>query len=138
MRGGVRKQGGRWVGLWREGSTKKSKVLGHCSEMTKTAAREAVAEIVKKVKRNSSPTTLGNFVRDVYLPFYTRKWKGSTKNKNSSRVDVHLVREFEECEMSLFRRDGLQDFLDRKAQTFSYSTVNHIRWDLRQIFGMAV
>jgi integrase len=138
MRGGVRKQGRSWIGVWREGTAQKSKVLGLCSEMTKTAAREAIAEIVKKAKRNSSASTFGNFVRDVYLPFYARKWKHSTKDKNENRVDVHLLREFDGCEISIFRRDGLQDFLDRKAGKYSFSVVNHLRWDLRQIFGMAV
>lgn len=139
MRGGVRIQGPSWVGYWRdENGVKKSETLGLRKEMTKTAAREAVAEIVSKIKRSSSRSSFGNFVRDIYLPFYTRKWKGSTKAKNSNRVDVHLVREFDECELSLFKRDGLQDFLDRKAKTYSYSTVNHLRWDCRQIFGMAV
>jgi integrase len=37
-----------------------------------------------------------------------------------------------------FRRDGLQDFLDEKAKTLSFSVVNHLRWDLKAIFDMAV
>lgn len=138
MRGGVRRQGPSWLGYWREGGSKKSEVLGLRSEMTKTQAREAVAELVKKIKKKASPSTLGNFVRGVYFPFYSRKWKRSTKDKNENRIDVHLLRAFEECEMSLFKRDGLQDFLDAKAKTHSHSIVNHLRWDLRQIFGMAV
>jgi integrase len=37
-----------------------------------------------------------------------------------------------------FRRDELQSFLDRKSSTFSFSVVDHLRWDLKQIFDMAV
>ena len=38
-----------------------------------------------------------------------------------------------------FSRDELQDFLDRKAQKgLSYSVVSHLRWDLKQIFELAV
>jgi hypothetical protein len=44
--GGVRKQRGRWVGLWREDGTKKSRVVGFVKDMTKGEAREAVANII--------------------------------------------------------------------------------------------
>ena len=45
---------------------------------------------------------------------------------------------FKNCELSVFRRDGLQDFLDEKAKSLSFSVVNHLRWDLKAIFDMAV
>jgi hypothetical protein len=44
--GGVRKQRGRWIGLWYENGRKKSRVLGFIKDMTKGEAREAVAQIV--------------------------------------------------------------------------------------------
>jgi integrase len=137
MAGGVRKQDGRWVGLWRERGVQKSKVLGLCGKMTKTEAREAVAEIVKRAKTSTNTELFGPFVEGPFLNFYTRKWKGSTHDKNVNRIDVHLVREFRDCELSTLRRDGLQDFLDRKAKVLSFSMVNHLRWDLKQIFDMA-
>src|SRR5215475_1877402 len=38
-----------------------------------------------------------------------------------------------------FNRDQLQAFLDAKAERgLSFSTVDHLRWDLKQILGMAV
>ncbi|MEZ5404577.1 MAG: replication initiator protein A [Bryobacteraceae bacterium] len=37
-----------------------------------------------------------------------------------------------------FRRDELQDLLDAKAKALSFSVVDHLRWDLKQIFDMAV
>lgn len=39
-----------------------------------------------------------------------------------------------------FRRDELQDLLDRKAKQdgLSFSVVDHLRWDLKSIFDMAV
>ena len=40
--------------------------------------------------------------------------------------------------MSGFRRDELQDLLDAKAKTLSFSVVDHLRWDLKQVFDMAV
>jgi len=137
--GGVRKQRGKWVGLWYENGVKRSRLLGLCSEMTKGEARDAVAEIVRNIKREKSDApTFGNFVLDVYLPFFSRKWKHSTKDKAVNRIEVHLLRAFKECELSTFRRGGLQDFLDEKAKTLSFSVVNHLRWDLKAIFDMAV
>jgi hypothetical protein len=52
--GGVRKQNGRWYGLWYEGGIKKSKVLGFASEMTKGEAREAVAKIAAGANQETS------------------------------------------------------------------------------------
>jgi integrase len=125
------------MALWYENGVKRSKVLGHVKDMTKGEAREAVALIVAGVK-GEKPGTFGRFVKEVYIPFFSRKWKQSTKAKNLNRVEVHLLREFKDCELSIFRRDGLQDFLDQKSKSLSYSTVNHLRWDLKQIFDMAV
>jgi integrase len=137
MSGGVRKRDGRWIGLWREQGVQKSKVIGFCTKMTKTEAREAVAEIVKRARDSTNPELFGSFVEGPFLSFYSRKWKGSTKSKSTNRIEVHLVREFRDCELGTFRRDALQDFLDRKATTLSFSMVNHLRWDLKQIFDMA-
>jgi integrase len=83
----------------------------------------------------------GPFVRQVYLPFYRRKWKVSTTDTNEDRVGHHLLAEYEERPLGSFSkgRDELQDLLDRKAKAGgSYSVVAHLRWDLRQIFRMAV
>jgi len=43
-------------------------------------------------------------------------------------------------ELAGFTRDELQDVLDRKAgkENLSFSTVAHLRFDLRQVFGMAL
>jgi integrase len=137
--GGVRKQRGRWIGLWRENGVKKSKILGLTKEMTKGEAREAVAAIIADLREEKSGTeTFENFVKQVYIPFFSRKWKQSTQGKTINRIEVHLLRAFKDCELSIFRRDGLQDFLDEKAKTLSFSVVNHLRWDLKAIFDMAV
>jgi hypothetical protein len=43
-------------------------------------------------------------------------------------------------ELSGFRRDELQDLLNLKAKNdeLSFSVVDHLRWDMKQIFDMAV
>jgi hypothetical protein len=125
--GGVRKQKGRWVGLWYEGGVKKSKVLGSISEMGKGDAREAVAKIVAGVKRETKGTTFGEFVEGAYFSYYSRKWKDSTRENNVNRISVHLVAPFGERDLSAFRRDELQDVLDMKAKKLSFSVVDHLR-----------
>ena len=63
--GGVRKQQGRWVGLWREDGVKKSRVLGLCKGMTKGEARTAVSKIVGGLRKNGSQAWLGPFVEQT-------------------------------------------------------------------------
>jgi integrase len=138
--GGVRKQRARWIGLWYEGGVKKSRVLGFVKDMTKGKAREAVAEIVASLTCEENETqTFGEFVERAYFAFYTRKWKESTRENNINRISVHLVSAFAERELPSFQRDELQDLLDAKARAgLSFSTVDHLRWDLKQIFDMAI
>ena len=59
--------------------------------------------------------TFGLFVSSVYLPFYHRKWKGSTRGTNDDRINRYLVSKFKQRKLGTFRRDELQDFLDRRA-----------------------
>lgn len=41
-------------------------------------------------------------------------------------------------ELGSFKRDELQDFLDAKAEKLSFSVVDHLRWDAKQIFDMGI
>jgi len=139
--GGVRKQGGRWLGMWYVDGRRKSKVLGFIKEMTKGKAREEVARIVaeERARRDTDRAwKFGEFVEQVYFPYYKRKWKASsTAINNVSRVRFHLM-VFDDRELKSFRRDELQDLLDQKAGSLSFSVVDHLRWDLKQIFDMAM
>jgi integrase len=136
--GGVRKQRGKWIGFWREGGKQVSEVLGLASEMTKGDAREAVAEIVKRLKKETNTKLFGPFVEGPYFDFYTGKWKFSTAETNKQRVRTHLVEAFRERDMASIRRDELQELLDTKSKTHSFSVVDHLRWDAKQIFDMAI
>ena len=58
---------------------------------------------------------------------------------NMNRLSIHLVDGLGALELSAFRRDELQDVLAEKTRSgLSFSTVDHLRCDLKQIFGMAV
>jgi len=139
--GGVRKQRGRWLGTWYAEGQRKSKVLGFIKDMTKGKAREEVARIVaeERARRDTDRAwKFGEFIEQVYFPYYRRKWKASsTAINNVSRVRFHLM-VFKDRGLKSFRRDELQDLLDQKAGSLSFSVVDHLRWDLKQIFDMAV
>src|SRR5437879_2684577 len=111
--------------------------------MTKSQANPKLVEIVAPINANqddrSEDWKFGDFVNPIYLPFYSRRWKSSTAACNSDRLLRHLTPEFEGHTRRSFTRNELQDFLDRKAADgLSFSTLDHLRWDLRQILEMAV
>jgi integrase len=67
------------------------------------------------------------------------KWKTSTAQANEHRINYHLVSAFGDRPLGSFSRDELQLLLERKAAAGkSYSVVNHLQWDLKQIFDLAV
>ena len=142
--GGLRKHRGRWLGMWWDGGKRKSRVLGLVKEMTKSKARDEVAKIVAELKAktetNSRVWCFGEFVDKVFFPYYSRKWKASTRGSTMNRISIHLVADLRDRELSGLKRDELQDLLDLKArkESLSFSTVDHLRWDLKQIFDMAV
>lgn len=141
--GGVRKQRGKWMGMWWADGKRRSQTLGFIKDMSKTEARQEVARIVaeERVRQESNRVwKFGEFVERIYFPYYSRKWKDSTRDNNVNRVSVHLVAPFRDRELSSFRRDELQDLLDAKAKQdgLSFSVVDHLRWDMKQVFDMAV
>jgi integrase len=141
--GSVKKQRGLWIAQrWEEGH-RRNRTIGRVSQMTKAEARAELVTIITPINiRQSSASvriTLGEFVKYVFYPFYRRKWKPSTAQSNEQRVNYHLVPEFGERALGSFSRDELQSLLERKsAKGLSYSVVSHLRWDLKQIFDLAV
>lgn len=142
QKGSLQRVRGEWVARWRQDGKRKAKRLGRISQMTKAEAQTELAALVAPINSKraepSERTSFGDFVRDVYLPFYRRKWKRSTVMTNEDRLAHHLTAEFDARLLASFNRDELQALLDRKSQTLSFSVVDHLRWDLKQIFDMAV
>jgi integrase len=143
QKGSLRKVDGSWIAQWWEDGHRRKRTLGRCSEMTKAQAQVELTAILAPINAStvtpSATSKFGDFVKQTYLPFYRRKWKRSTAATNEDRLRVHLISEFTERTLGSFTRDELQDFLDHKAaRGLSYSVVAHLRWDLRQILGMAV
>ena len=143
QRGSLRKVRGSWVAQWRENGHHRKRTLGRASQLTHAQARSALDGVLAPINSSqggpSNQWTFGDFVSQVYLPFYRRKWKGSTVATNEDRLKHHLTCEFAGVTLNSFTRDGLQSFLDHKASAgLSFSTISHLRWDLKQILDMAV
>jgi len=140
--GSLKKRCGKWVGQWWDGGHRRNRALGSISSMTKSDAKKKLDGILSELNARGDAVTedmsLGQFVECVYYPFYTRKWKRSTAANNINRVNVHVVGAFGNRKLTEFRRDDLQGFLDGKGEVLSFSMVDHLRWDLKQIFEMAV
>ena len=141
--GSLKQRCDKWIGQWWEGERRKNRVLGPVATMTKSAAHAALNKILADLKASEgkpeSNITLGQFIENIYYPFYKRKWKGSTAVCNVQRVNTHVVSTLGARLLTDFRRNDLQAFLDEKgAAGFSFSVVDHLRWDLRQIFEMGV
>lgn len=131
-----------WVAQWREGETKRSKVLGKCAEMPKSEAEALLAQILQPVNggagRHQTPLfTFEQYVRDVFLPVYRKKWKESTRMTSESDIERYLVPAFRREQLSRITRNRMQQFLDERATTHSASIVGHLRWHLNAIFRMA-
>jgi integrase len=141
--GSLLQRNGAWVAQWWEDGHRRKRFLGLVAEMSKTAARRELSKIVSPINARETPPGQGwefrHFVDRVYLPFYRRKWKGSTAVTNEERIRNHLIPEFGESTLGSFDRERLQKLLDEEAAAgLSFSTVDHLRWDLKQIFDMAV
>jgi integrase len=143
QKGSLARCGGKWIGQWWEDGHRRKKTLGLVSKVPKAQAQKELDAILGPINSRAeapSPTTKwGHFVTNVYLPFYRRKWKRSTKDTNEDRLRCHLTPVYASRSLGSFNREELQTFLDEKAEAgLSYSVVAHLRWDLRQIFRMAV
>ena len=146
QRGCVRKvkHGRRWVwiGKYRENGEGRTKVLGHCADLTEGGAWAKLQEYLQPLneqagRRQGLPTNFRVYVTNVYLPQRRKKWKDSSDQTTTERIQTHLLKAFEDVELTDLSRDRLQKFLDHKARSLSRSVVSHLRWDLNAIFKMA-
>jgi hypothetical protein len=135
--GYVRKQRGKWIGAWHVDGKRTSKSIGPVKDLNKGEAKELLAGLISQSHQGTEVTLFGPFVEGPYFGFYGRKWEASTAENNRQRIRTHLVGAFSSRELASFKRDELQDFLDSKGG-LSFSVVDHLRWDMKQIFDMAI
>jgi len=147
LKGSVRpRQHGRrkvWVAQWWEDGCRRSKVLGKCSEISKSQADAMMASILQPLNQDSGQLTppryaFSEYVEDVFLPVHRRKWKESTRATSEHTIRRHLLPTLGDRRLSEIGREELQLLLDSKARTHSASVVAHPRWHLSAIFRMAL
>lgn len=132
-----------WIGKYYEDGRGRSRVLGHCAQMTEGAARAKLQEFLNPINetagfRQTLPTDFKEYITNVFLPQRRKKWKDSTDKTTTERFQAHLLPAFEGRQLRDLTRDGLQRFLDSKTKDgLSKSVVSHLRWDLSAIFKMA-
>src|ERR1051326_1001921 len=129
-----------WLGKYRDSEGKqKTKLLGKTREMTKSKARDELVTLMRPINAavEGVGPTVKTFLEETFFPLFSRKWKRSTLNTNQDRIDREIGGAFGERLLALLTREELQTFLDSKAN-LSYSTVAHLRWDLKQMFDLAM
>ncbi|MBV9268350.1 MAG: hypothetical protein JO061_19440 [Acidobacteriaceae bacterium] len=141
---GERKHGRKkvWVGQWWENGSRRSKVLGKVSELTKTDAEGLLSKILQPINGDATENgvpifTFGDYVNSVYLPTCRERWKESTRVTSEPVIQQHLCSELGGLLMAGIKRPHLQAFLKRKAPTSSRSVFEHLRWHLSGIFKLA-
>ena len=117
QKGGIKKVGQSWVAQWWEEGHRRNKTLGRVSEMIKSEAQAKLSDIVAPLNRPTEPSgawRFEDFVTEVYLPLYKRKWKGSTLESNEDRIGYHLLASFEDSRLDSFKRTSCRIFSIRK------------------------
>jgi integrase len=143
QKGSIKKRCGKWIGQYWENGVRRNRALGSISTMRKSEAQAKLDKILAPI--NAAQDSLsGNlrfreFVEGPYLGFYLRKWKKSTAGNNVNRIKAHLFPRLADCRLNEVNRDQLQAILDAKAVSgLSFSVVDHLKWDLKQVFDMAI
>jgi len=127
-----------WIGKYYEDGRGRSKVLGHCAQMTEGAAWARLQEFLNPINetagfRQTLPTDFKEYVMNVFLPQRRKKWKDSTDKTTTERIQAYLVPAFDGRQLRDLTRDQLQRFLDGKSKGLSKSVVSHLRWDLNAV-----
>ena len=132
-----------WVACYWENGSRRSKVLGRCSQIGQGEAEAALSALLQPINSGLAQGprplfTLEQFIEQEYWPFCRRSWKESTAGTSEQIVKSHLIPELGMNLLPAIRREQLQDLLDRKALDLSESPVRHLRWFLNAIFKLAL
>jgi|HubBroStandDraft_6_1064221.scaffolds.fasta_scaffold27437_2 integrase len=118
--------------------------IGRMADLTKSQAQEEQVAFMQTINGGDGepqeirPVLVSEFVNQTYLPFQRGKWKGSTKGTSENRIHFHILGDLGNCQLESFSPTGLQAYLESKAVTHGFSTVDHLRWDLTSICDLAV
>ena len=133
------------VQYYDSGGHHRYKTLG-AGTLSKSRASELCTEFMHSINGGEAgqggqtrPLLLGEFISHVVLPFQRGKWKSSTTGTSEQRIISHIVKELGNVGITSFTPRSLQAYLQEKFEAgLSYSTVQHLRFDLKAIFRLAV
>jgi len=71
--GTLKKRSAKWIGQWWDGETRRNRLLGLSSSMSKSKAMAAMNEILAELRISQSnlpaDVSLGQFIESFYYPF---------------------------------------------------------------------
>jgi integrase len=152
----ISRDGKVWLGQYRENGIKRTVTLGKRKgpeRISKTEAETKLADIVQplnsaaNVESNVDPDiTVKDYIEMVYFPHKRKgKWRRLTSESRTDSITLHVIGNFGDRKMrSMNNRVELQGWLDslftskNSSQRMAYNTVDHLRWDLKAIFDLAV
>jgi hypothetical protein len=125
-----------WIGKYYEANGRdRSTSLGKVSKMTKSKARERLADVIKTTNQPAiAPSgarpdiTLKEFVNTIYFPFYRRRWKRVSDDPRTRSITRHILGELGDRPLRDLKLDELQGILDRRSH-LAKTMVDHLRWD---------
>src|SRR5215470_14652479 len=133
-----------WIVFWWQDHRRRGQILGPCSSMSHAEALAEMAKLLQPLNAHAGEPivpvlSIRDWIRNQFLPFIARKWKLSTACTSGDRIRTHLIADLGSMELQSVTRDLLQAYLEQKAANgLSFSVVDHLRWDLRAIFRLAV
>jgi len=107
-----RRSGGsfNWIAFWWEDRRRRSQLLGLYSEMSRPEALAAMGKLLQPINAHAGDPlppicTVGDWIRDTFLPFGRRKWKLSTASTTGDRIRKHLLADLGTLEIRTITRD---------------------------------
>lgn len=87
-----------------------------------------------------------DYIETVYFPHKRQgKWRRLTSESRTDSITLHIIGKFGQRKMrSMNSRVELQSWMDslytkrNPSQRMAHNTVDHLRWDLKAIFDLAV
>lgn len=107
-----------------------------CCRSMLQAMLKAINEGAERTEQ--SKVTFEQFIENVDLPVFQRRWKDSTMDNETQQIRYHLVPAFGGETLRRITREMLQNFLDQSAKRVGRSVVDHLRFRLRSVFKLAL
>jgi integrase len=131
-----------WLAQWWEDGSRRTKILGRYSEISKSEAEVMLTQIVQPLNKEAGISqvplfTFKHYVESKFLPVCRRMWKESTRTTSESNIIRYLLPAFQKQRLEAITREQMQTFLEEISGDLTASVVGHLRWHLNAIFKMA-